>query len=103
MEVNAEDWDQIMIPHCKCSLANSKSKMQNSNLRLKEITYYLIQQFYKTGEKYSCTQTKLGKLLSILAFKYARNGQKLFDTPIYKYPPRCGTLIKALTFIPKDI
>ena len=27
----------------------------------------------------------------------------LFCEPIYKYPPLCGTLIKALTFIPKDI
>ncbi len=82
---------------------DEKKSMKELHTNLKEITYYLIQFFYKTGEKYSCTQTKLGKMLSILAFKYARNDKKLFDISIYKYPPHCGTLIKELTFIPKDI
>lgn len=78
-------------------------KMENLNTSLKDITYSLICFFYKTNKKYSCTQTKLGKMISILAFKYAKNNQRLFNEPVYKYPPHCGTLIEDLVFIPKDI
>lgn len=78
-------------------------RMEKLNINLKDITYYLIQLFYRTNKTYSCTQTKIGKLLSILAFKYARNGKILFNEPIYKYQPDCGTLIKDLVFINKDI
>lgn len=56
---------------------------------------YFIQLFYKTGKRYSCTRTKLGKLLSILAFKYAANDKLLFFEEIYRYP-NCGTAIKEL-------
>lgn len=56
---------------------------------------YFIQLFYKTGKRYSCTRTKLGKLLSILAFKYAANDKLLFFEEIYCYP-NCGTAIKEL-------
>lgn len=91
-----------------CSLIRRYENRENYKIMtklawLKEITYYLIQFFFMTKKKYSCTQTKLGKLLSILAFKYARRGDVLFEIPIYRYPPRCGTLIRDLTFIPKDI
>lgn len=72
-------------------------------LTLKQITYYLILLFYKTGKKYSCTQTKLGKLLSVLAFAYARRGELLFEEKIHEYPGGCGTLIPDLTFIPQTI
>lgn len=74
------------------------------NISLRESAYYLIGFFFKTQKKYSCTQTKLGKMLSILAFKYAVNGQRLFDEKIYKYLPDCGTFIKEMTFIAsKDV
>ena len=73
--------------------------MIEKRVALREATNYLIQLFYKTGKKYSCTQTKIGKLLSILAFKYAKSGELLFDEIIYKYPLCCGTLIKDLQFI----
>lgn len=46
-------------------------------------TNYLIQFFLKTEGKYSCTRMKLGKLLTILACKYARKGIELFSDPIY--------------------
>ena len=82
---------------------DAKEKMNNLNINLKELTYYLIQLFYQTGRRYSCTQTKLGKLLSILAFRYAHNGNILFEETIYKYPPNCGALIKDLTFVPREI
>jgi len=82
----------------------AESKLNNLNTSLRESAYYLISFFYKTGKKYSCTQTKLGKLLSILAFRYAVNGQRLFEETIYKYPPNCGTLIKEMTMIAsKDV
>lgn len=87
--------------HSECENICEKNKKKMANL--KELTYYLVQLFYQTGKKYSCTQTKIGKMLSILAFRYAKNDLSLFDAPIYKYPPRCGTLIKELTFIPKDV
>lgn len=50
---------------------------------------YLIQLYYKIGEKYSCSITKLGKLLSIAAFICAKNGVKLFEDDIVTY--NCGT------------
>lgn len=78
-------------------------QMEKLNINLKDITYYLIQLFYKTDKKYSCTQTKIGKLISILAFRYARNGKILFNESIYKYQPNCGTLIKDLAFLPKRV
>lgn len=89
------------VPFCERNqnVETKDKRMEN----LKQITYYLIQLFYKTGKKYSCTQTKLGKLLSILAFSYARNGEILFEEKIYEYPQGCGTLIKDLTFIPQSI
>lgn len=83
---------------CHC-----KKKMIELKENLKAITYYFIKLFFLTQKKYSCTRTKLGKLISVVAFKQAVHGQRLFDEPIYKYPPLCGTLIKDLTFIPKDI
>ena len=42
-------------------------------------------------------------MLSIIAFKYAKNKILLFDEIIYEYPSHCGTLIKALTFVPQNI
>lgn len=62
---------------------------------------YLIQFFYKTGKKYSCGRTKISKLLSILAFKYACKGIILFDEPIYRYP-NCGTNIKSSCLLYRD-
>lgn len=98
MEVNAEK--NLRCKPCACS---NRSVMNELRTDLKELTFFFIQLFYKTERKYSCTQTKLGKLLSILAFKYAINGEKLFDEQIYRYSPRCGTQIKALIFVPKDV
>lgn len=39
------------------------NEMKNINVSLKSAANYFIQLFYKTGCKYSCTQTKIGKLL----------------------------------------
>ena len=63
---------------------------------------YLIQFFYKTDKKYSCTRSKIGKLLSILAFKYAVKGIELFDEPIYRWS-KCGTLIKGTNRVFSDV
>lgn len=113
MEVNAGNIKAKSLPHCKhhfvcktsskmtCDKKNNKTTDLHTSI--KEITNYLIQFFYKTEKKYSCTQTKLGKLISIIAFKYAQQGVLLFDENIYEYPKHCGTLIKALTFIPQNI
>lgn len=64
---------------------------------------YLIQLFYKTGQKYTCSRTKIGKLLSIVAFVYARRGYKLFDEKIYKYDG-CGTAIReVMVYCDRDV
>lgn len=70
---------------------------KEENVNTKELAYYMIKMFYETDCKYSCTRTKIGKLISILAFKYATKGILLFDDPIYKYD-NCGAYIKALSF-----
>lgn len=70
-------------------------RMTEVHASLEEAVYYFVQLFYKTGQRYSCSRTKLGKLLSIVAFVYAQKNEKLFDDIIYKYVD-CGTVIKNL-------
>lgn len=70
-------------------------KMNNIKANLRQSSNYMIQLFYMTGQKYTCTRTKIGKLLSILAFKRARKNDKLFSEIIYKYDD-CGTSINEL-------
>ena len=69
--------------------------MKNRGISLKQSANYMIQLFYKTEQKYSCTRTKIGKLLSIIAFVYARKGERIFNEIIYKYDD-CGTAINEL-------
>lgn len=71
--------------------------MKKIRVHIKSLTYYLVSLFFKTGRKYSCTSTKIGKILSILAFKYAYNGILLFDAEIKKYE-NCGTIIEDSCF-----
>ncbi len=78
-------------------------KMTELHVSLKEITNYLIQLFYATEQKYSCSRTKLGKLLSIVAFLYALKNVELFDETIYRYDG-CGTAINELkSYVDRDI
>ncbi len=78
-------------------------KMTELHTNLKEITNYLIQCFYATGQVYSCSRTKLGKLLSIVAFLYALDDVELFDETIYRYDG-CGTAIDELkSYVDRDI
>lgn len=72
-----------------------KTVINESNDMLRDCANYLILLFYKTNKRYSCTRTKIGKLLSILAFKYARINHRVFWDKIYKYPG-CGTYIENL-------
>ena len=67
--------------------------MKKLNIEIKKLTYYLVLLFFKTDCKYSCTSTKIGKMLSILAFKYAYNGVLLFNDEVRKYD-NCGTMIE---------
>lgn len=70
---------------------------------LRESANYLIQLFYQTKKRYSCTRTKVGKLLSIVAFVYAKKGEKLFDETIFKYD-NCGTSINELkVYVDRDV
>ena len=80
----------------------SNSLPQEMNVKLSFAANYLIKLFYYTGKRYTCTRTKLGKLLSIAAFAYARAGKKLFEETIYKYHD-CGTGISGLQLYDRDI
>jgi hypothetical protein len=62
---------------------------------LLECANYLIHLYNRTGHKYELTRTKIGKLLSILAFRYAREKIKLFQCSIFKWP-NSGTIIREL-------
>jgi len=66
--------------------------MKEVYVNLDEAINYLVELFYLTDRKFSCTRTKIGKLLSIVAFKYALEGEKLFKETIYEYNG-CGTII----------
>ena len=72
--------------------------MKNLNTNLKQSTNYLVELFYKTNRKYTCTRTKIGKLLSIASFKYAMEDKKLFNEDILKYNDS-GTIILELNFV----
>lgn len=70
-------------------------QLENLNTSLEDLCCLLVPLFYKTGCKYSCSRTKIGNLLSILAFKYVIDGKKLFNETIYKYD-NCGTAITEI-------
>ena len=69
--------------------------MEELNTNLFEAANYFIQLFYRTGKVFSCTRTKIGKLLSIVAFSYAREDKLFLNEKIYKYDG-CGTIINEL-------
>lgn len=92
MEVNAET-EGINHSHCKHSYVCLDNRiMENLNVNLTKATNYLVQLFYKTNQRYTCTRTKVGKLLSIVAFVYARQNKLAFNEIIHKYD-ECGTAI----------
>lgn len=66
--------------------------MEKMNVKVEDVMYYLITLFYKTGCKYTCTETKLHKLASIVAFSFALDKRQLFENDIYKYEG-CGAFI----------
>ena len=87
---------------CNCLTLETGNKLTNESVRLFSAANYLIQLFYYTDKKFTCTRTKLGKMLSVAAFIYAKQGKKLFKETIYKYN-ECGTAIKELQFYDRDI
>ncbi len=102
MEVYADgDSNPIELHSEKNHIHTKNEVMKKKNINLKYLTNYLIQMFYKTGQKYTCTQTKIGKLISIISFAYARNGEILFEEAIYKYN-ECGTAINELKLLVPD-
>ena len=75
------------------------NNMKEMHINLEAATNYLVQLFYQTDKRYSCTRTKLGKLLAIVAFKYARQGIIVFNEPIYEYGENCGAIIGGLAIL----
>ncbi len=105
MEVNADKPEPAKFPHCRQDYAcESNGAMEELNANLEEATNYLIQWFYKTGQRYSCTRTKVGKLLSIVALVYARQNKRVFKENVYKYTD-CGMAIYEIMerFMATDI
>lgn len=104
MEVYAEERDIPNNLHCKNEEFYTKKKqMEKLNVSLEQAANYLIQLFYMTEKRYSCTRTKIGKLLSIVSFVYARENKVLFEDLIYKYN-NCGTAIpRIMNEYDKDI
>lgn len=104
MEVYAEDGNSSNILHSGEQKIHTKEKqMEELNVNLEQAANYLIQLFYQTDQKYSCTRTKIGKLLSIVAFVYARENKQLFSEDIYKYND-CGTSFNELKlFLGREI
>lgn len=86
------------------SQADKQLPMLSLDVDVMDAAKYLIKMFYATGQRYSCTRTKIGKLLSIVAFSYARQGKVLFGskTPIFRYP-NCGTAIEELLMLDRDV
>lgn len=80
---------------CDIIIEKDTQQMGNCNGDLIQMANYLISLFYVTGQKYYCTRTKISKLMSIVAFYYARNNKILFTENIYKYDG-CGTIIDEI-------
>ena len=76
-------------------------KLLGKNVQAVKAAEYLIKLFNSTQQKYSCTRTKLGKLLAIVAFRYARQGIKIFDENVYKYGD-CGAIVGGLTLLERE-
>lgn len=103
MEVYARSIGKPMLLQNKMYKTKEIQYLTEKHANLNESANFLIQLFYQTGKKYSCSRTKIGKLLSIVAFLYAKNGQKLFDEIIFKYD-NCGTSINELKFfVDRDV
>lgn len=83
---------------CKTPTASLMDLKIDVNL----IAKYLIDLFASTKDAYSVTKTKIGKLLSIVAFVFAANGCRLFLDSIYKYGD-CGTIIATLNWMKNDL
>lgn len=73
----------------------SDDNLKRMSVDIIAATDYLILQFIKSGKRYTCSRTKLGKLLTIVAFTYAVEGKLLFDEKVYKYG-ECGTAINEI-------
>ena len=100
---NKNNMNDVLVKTEEQEVMICKEEKEQKVVKLTDAANYLIQQFYRTKERYSCTQTKLGKILSIIAFRYAKLGKKLFEEKIYKYNPDCGTLIPELRLYDRDI
>lgn len=105
MEVCTDELNKLLSLYGGEPKVHAKVKiMEKLNVNLKQSANYLIQLFFKTGKKYSCTRTKIGKLLSIVAFEYALDGKQIFNETIYKYEEDCGTAIQEImNYFDKDI
>ena len=83
--------------HCHMDvMRQEKIRMRELHVDLEKATYYLISLFEETGKIYTCTRIKLGKILSIAAFKCARNGILLFDEHIFKHC-QCGSVVEGIS------
>ena len=91
---------------------SAQNKGENKNIKTKGTTKnmatlldaanYIIQLYYKADEKYTCTKTKVEKILSIAQMTALYNNDKIFDDDISINP--CGTGFPLLSrFLLSDI
>lgn len=88
-------YDEAPCPDKKNRSIKMTSQNTTEYVDLKQAADYLIKLFEKTDKIYSCTRTKIGKLLSIVALYYARRNVIIFAEKIRKYAG-CGTAINEL-------
>ena len=103
--LNLRKMRKIADENQKTISENTEEKNENGmakmHVNIREVANLLVQMYYMTGQEYSCTQTKLEKLIAILAFKYAINNKLLFDEAIYQYKD-CGVAISGFNKIFPD-
>ena len=87
----------------ECCIFTKEEIMEPLDIDFIEATNYLISLFEATDRRYSCTRTKIGKLLSIVAFVYARQNKRLFLEEVLEYE-NCGTTFgELLRLVGRDI
>lgn len=59
--------------------------MREMEINIKPYAIYLISLYYKTGCKYSCTRSKINKLLIIFKLCFIKNNLKTFDNKLIIY------------------
>lgn len=88
--------DESEVYSCQMTQANMIGDIEKGDFMVNVVdaANYIVQLFFKTEQKYNCTQTKLEKLLSIANMICMKNNDILFDSEIIIKP--CGVGISKM-------